>query len=107
MPNPVETQASPYFQKDPLATRSFSVTWEHSELITEQGLTLSSVSVTAITSGITVGATAVVSPVASALISSGTNGTSYEIAYAGTFSDGQIDVQRIIVQVEKIPTGLT
>lgn len=106
MPNPIETQESPYFKKDPNSSRSFSVTWEFSELVTEQGLTLASVSVTAVTSGITIGATAVVSPVASALISGGTANTSYEISYAGTFSDGQIDVQRLIIQVEKLPTGL-
>lgn len=106
MPNPVETQESPYFKKDPASSRSFSVTWEFSELITEQGLTLSSVAVTAVTAGITVGATSVATPVASALISGGTNNTSYEILFVGTFSDGQTDGKRIIVQVEKLPTGL-
>lgn len=102
----IETQESPYFKKDPDSTRSFSVTWENSELVTEQALTLASVAVTAVTAGITVGATAVAAPVASALISGGSANTSYEVEYKGTFSDGQIDVQRIIVQVEKLPTGL-
>ena len=102
----IETQTSPYFDKDPDSERVFSVTWEHSELVTEQALTLVSVAVTAVTPGITVGATSVTSPIANALLSGGTANTSYEVAYEGTFSDGQIDVQRLIIMVKKLPTGL-
>jgi len=101
----VSTTTNPRFQKDPAATRDYGVTWEDSEIIAA-GATLASVAVTATPAGLTVGTTSVSGAVGTARLSGGTLGTTYEVAYAGTFSDGQIDVQRILVTIREIPVGL-
>ena len=44
--------------------------------------------------------------VGSALISGGTLGDTYEVAFAGTFSNGEIDVQRLLITIREIPGGL-
>ena len=100
-----QTTSNPRFEKDPAATRDFSVTWEISEIVAG-GATLSSLAVTATPVGLTVGATGVVSPVGTVRLSGGAIGTTYEVAFAGTFSNGEIDVQRILLAIKEIPVGL-
>lgn len=98
------TQLSPYFDKDPGSTRLFGVDWQDI-LALKPGVTLTGLNVTA-TAGITVGATSVSGTIGSVLLSGGTAGTAYDVAFAGTFSNGEIDVQHIIVTVKEIPVGL-
>lgn len=100
-----QTTTNPRFQKDPGSSRIFSVTWEDSEIIAG-GATLSSVAVTSTPAGLTVGAGSVAGAVGSALVSGGTLGDTYEVAFAGTFSNGEIDVQRLLITIREIPVGL-
>lgn len=93
------------FRKDPAATRDYSVDWADSAIVL-QGATLASVAVTATPVGLTVGATATSGSIGTVRLSGGTLGTTYEAAFAGTFSDGQIDVQRLLISIEEIPSGL-
>ena len=100
-----QTTTNPRFEKDPGATRDLSVTWENSEIVAA-GATLSTLAVTSTPVGLTVGATGVASPVGTVRLSGGSVGVTYEVAFAGTFSDGQIDVQRILLAIREIPVGL-
>jgi hypothetical protein len=101
----MRTTTSPRFQKDPSATRDFSVTWEDSEIVAG-GATLSSLSVSASPAGLTVGATGVSGAIGTVRLSGGALGTTYEVAFSATFSNGEIDVQRILVTIREIPVGL-
>lgn len=99
------TTTNPRFDKDPGSTRDFSVDW--TDLLTlKPGVSLSSVAVAVTPSGITVGTTGTSGAVGTARLSGGTAGTTYEAAFSGTFSNGEIDVQRILIAVRKLPTGL-
>lgn len=100
-----QTTTNPRFQKDPDASRIFSVTWADSEIIAG-GATLVSVAVTSTPAGLTVGPGSVAGAIGSALISGGTLGTTYEAVFAGTFSNGEIDVQRLLITIREIPVGL-
>lgn len=102
----VTTTDNPRFVKDPAATRNFSVTWAESEIVTVAGATLSSVAATATPSGLTVGATSVAGAIGTVLLSGGTLGETYEVAFAGTFSNGEIDVQRLLITIREVPAGL-
>lgn len=100
------TTDNPRFSKDPNSTRKFGVDWTQSEIVTG-GATLSSVTATATPAGLTVTSPGTVSgAVGTVLIAGGTTGTTYEVAFSGTFSDSQIDVQRILIAVREIPVGL-
>lgn len=100
-----QTTNNPRFQKDPAATRDLSVTWENSEIVAA-GATLSSLAVTVTPSGLTAGAGSVSGAIGTVRLSGGTVGTTYEVAFAGTFSNGEIDVQRILLAIKEIPVGL-
>ena len=100
-----QTTDNPRFQKDPLAKRFFSVTWENSEIIAG-GATLVSAVVIITPVGLTAGAATVSGTVASALFEGGTLGTTYEAAIVGTFSNAEEDPQRILITIREIPVGL-
>lgn len=98
------TQSSPYFVKDPASVRDFAVDWSD-WLLLKTGVTLSSVAVTA-GAGITVDSSSVDGNQGIARLSGGTIGAAYDVAFAGTFSNGEIDVQHIIITINEIPIGL-
>lgn len=99
------TTISARFEKDPNSTRDFSVDWD-AILGRKPGVALSSVSATATPAGLTVGSTGVSGTIGSVRLSSGVLGTTYEVAIAGTFDNGEIDVQRLLITIRKQPTGL-
>ena len=88
---------SPYFEKDPLAEKLITVEWAD-WLAWKPGVTL--VSPTVKTPATISGTTATTEA------SAGTDDTSYEVAFLGTMSNGEVDVQRVIVRVRKIPVEL-
>lgn len=100
-----QTTTNPRFAKDPSATRDFSVDWAD-VLIDKPGVTLSSLACSVSPSGLTLGSTSTSGTLGTCRISGGTLGTMYEVAFAGTFSNGEIDVQRILINVQEIPVGL-
>ncbi len=98
---------SPYFEKDPLAEKRITVDWTD-WLAWKPGVTLVSATVSVtVGSGLTVTSPATISgATATTEASGGTIDTSYEVIFAATMSNGEVDVQRLIVRVRKIPVGL-
>ena len=99
------TTISARFEKDPNSTRDFSVDWADI-LGRKPGVALSSVSATVAPVGLTIGATSVSGTIGTVRLSSGTLATTYELSMAGTFDNGEIDVQRLLITIRKQPTGL-
>lgn len=99
------TTSNPRFTKDPSSMRDFSVDWAD-WLADKSGVTLTALSCAVTPAGLTLGAQSVSGTVGTCRTSAGTAGTQYEVAFSGTMSNGEIDVQRILITVQKIPTGL-
>lgn len=96
----IET-TNPQFTLAPGAKRALGVTWR--ELLPD-GVTLSSLAVSISPTGLTLGTPSVSDPIGSCTFQAGSSeaiGTLYTADFAGTWSDGQIDVRTLYITIAK------